>query len=93
MIILVSIIRKFIPRLSDHVGRLKFYIITRKKKKKIKIKTRGKIEITYIYAFMRNKNKYWKKNINQIRITFKAFEFQERDQKKIKNSHTYLSFT
>lgn len=34
-----------------------------------------------------------KKNINQIRITFKAFEFQERDKKKIKNSHTYLSFT
>lgn len=48
MIILVSIIRKFIPRLSDHVGRLKFYIITRKKKKKIKIKTRGKNR-DYIY--------------------------------------------
>lgn len=42
MIILVSIIRKFIPRLSDHVGRLKFYIITRKKKKKNKNKNKGK---------------------------------------------------
>lgn len=47
-IILVSIIRKFIPRLSDHVDRLKFYIITRKKKKE-KNKNTKKKNRDYIY--------------------------------------------
>lgn len=41
-IILVSIIRKFIPRLSDHVDRLKFYIITRKKEKEKNKNTKEK---------------------------------------------------
>lgn len=63
-IILVSIIRKFIPRLSDHVDRLKFYIITRKKKKKKKIKIqRKKIEIIYIYVFRTEQNQMSDKNI------------------------------
>lgn len=62
-IILVSIIRKFIPRLSDHVDRLKFYIITRKKKKKkIKIQ-RKKIEIIYICVFRTEQNQMSDKNI------------------------------